>query len=190
MQLLLYWGRERILVNPNTGTVRLFSSDIPGIGHHPPLELNPETNELLQVFRSDEELMTEGFIEVPYPPDSVNRGGVADLLNPSAGSNRGPVFGTPDHPLGTYSGSYHLLEAEGTANPFSVFSNFDYIIERSIPYQIAPDGSIRLSFENITTSRGIVSSQYADQADNWIIRSIGDIGYEPFSQEMEDDRPH
>lgn len=159
------WNGQPIAVNPSNGLVRLYST-----ATTPPVEMDPTTNTITKVLQSDSEVVANGFISIPYPPDTPNQGGLEYLLGLRS-ADPGPVFGNPDHPnpinrelrrhniqidSDFYAGGFHRLEAEGSAVPYDVYSNINLTIEYEVPYSIDPNGSVQVSSDPSTWT--VVSS--------------------------------
>jgi hypothetical protein len=207
------WNGKPIAYNPGSGTVRLnsFEDPITGISI-PPLEVNPETNEIIAVLANDGQVAENNFILIPYPPDSPDLGAVAGLyfdhmgLVDPAPARSSTIFGSADHPnplvvmnvgflggnTGFPSGAFHLLEGEGTAGPFYVYSSWRQTNIYEIPFTVSQDGNVIIN-ETTTLLQPVFSlgeSMYLDPTDDAVV-TLQESGFEPITPYHEaDTQPH
>jgi hypothetical protein len=207
------WNGTPIAYNPSTGTVRLNSFDDPSTGIPiPPLEIDPETNEIIAVLVDNDQVVEGNFTLIPYPPDSPDLGAVAGLyfdhmgLVDPAPNRNSAIFGSADHPnvfvelgfgffggdTGFPSGAFHLLEGEGTAGPFYVYSSWRQTNVYEIPFSVSDTGEVIVEVD-VTSLQPIVSigeSIHLTPTDNAVV-TLQESGFEPITPYHETDtQPH
>lgn len=126
------WGGYPIAYNKSSDTVAIPGNPTTG---RPVLVLD-KNGTIVDTYPLGTDLRTlPGFTHIPYPPDSPDLG-AADRLWSGEPASSAQVFGTLDHPYGSYAGDFHSVEANGAAKPFDVYSRWTYEQTLTAPYQI------------------------------------------------------